>query len=120
MSSAHTCLPPPTKLPAGGAIYRRRHPERTVLYQVFQEHLESYLEQARSEEPMGEAVPGYVEREFRNYLQCGILSYGFARAKCADCGQDFLVAYSLVKVEPYAPRAMPDAWRRRQRTSSIM
>ncbi len=76
MSSAHTCLPSPTNPPAARAIYRRRHPERTVLYQVFQEHLESYLARARAEDPLGEAVPEYVEREFRNYLQCGILSYG--------------------------------------------
>lgn len=94
MSSAHACQsrrPVPT---AGPAIYRRRHPERTVLYQVFQEHLESYLARARWEDPEGEIVPAYVEREFRQYLQCGILSYGFGRAKCGDCGQEFLVAFS--------------------------
>ena len=28
------------------------------------------------------------------YLQCGILAHGFARARCEQCGQDFLVAYS--------------------------
>jgi anaerobic ribonucleoside-triphosphate reductase len=35
-----------------------------------------------------------VEREFRRYLECGILAYGFARARCPDCGHDFLVAFS--------------------------
>ena len=93
MSTAHACLPPRTERPAGPPIYRGRHPERTVLYRVFQEHLESYLAQNRWEDPLGEGVPAYVEREFRNYLQCGILSYGFARALCADCGQDFLIAF---------------------------
>jgi hypothetical protein len=39
-------------------------------------------------------VPAYVEREFRHYLECGILAYGFARARCPDCGHDFLVAFS--------------------------
>jgi hypothetical protein len=39
-------------------------------------------------------VPAYVEREFRRYLECGILAYGFARARCPDCGHDFLVAFS--------------------------
>ncbi len=29
-----------------------------------------------------------------SYLECGILAYGFARAYCADCGRDFLVAFS--------------------------
>jgi len=35
-----------------------------------------------------------TEREFRRYLDCGILAHGFARARCADCGHDFLIAYS--------------------------
>ena len=39
-------------------------------------------------------VPAYVEREFRRYLECSILAYGFARARCPDCGHDFLVAFS--------------------------
>jgi hypothetical protein len=30
-------------------------------------------------------MPAYVEREFRRYLECGILAYGFARARCPDC-----------------------------------
>jgi len=25
-------------------------------------------------------------------LDCGILAHGFARARCADCGHDFLIA----------------------------
>jgi len=91
---APACLPARTDRPAGPPIYRRRRPERTVLYQVFQEHLESYLAQNRWEDPLGEGVPAYVEREFRDDLQCGILSYGFARALCADCGQDFFIAFS--------------------------
>jgi hypothetical protein len=32
--------------------------------------------------------------EFRRYLECGILAYGFARARCPDCGHDFLVTFS--------------------------
>jgi hypothetical protein len=39
-------------------------------------------------------VPAYVEREFRRYLECGILAHGFARARCGQCGHDFLIAYS--------------------------
>jgi hypothetical protein len=34
----------------------------------------------------GEAVPQYVEPEFRRYLECGILAHGFARARCGECG----------------------------------
>jgi len=35
-----------------------------------------------------------VEREFRRYLDCGILARGFARARCGQCGHDFLIAFS--------------------------
>lgn len=76
------------------APYRRRHPETTALYQVVQQHLETYLALAGEEDRAGQPVPAYVEREFRRYLQCGILAYGFARARCPDCGHDFLVAFS--------------------------
>jgi hypothetical protein len=39
-------------------------------------------------------VPQYVEREFRHYLECGILAHGFARARCGEGGHDFLMAFS--------------------------
>ena len=31
-------------------------------------------------------LPEWVERDFRDYLECGILAHGFARARCEDCG----------------------------------
>jgi hypothetical protein len=43
---------------------------------------------------MGDGVPDHVEKELRGYLKCGILAHGFARARCATCGYDFLVAFS--------------------------
>jgi len=39
-------------------------------------------------------VPEQVERDFRRYLDCGILARGFARARCGQCGHDFLIAFS--------------------------
>jgi hypothetical protein len=59
-----------------------------------QEWLATYLELARQEDWDGDAVPAYVEREFRRFLECGILACGFARAYCDACGHDFLVAFS--------------------------
>jgi ribosomal protein S27E len=38
--------------------------------------------------------PAYVEKAFRKYLECGIFAHGFARVRCDDCGDDFLVAFS--------------------------
>lgn len=74
------------------AVCARRRPEQTVLYRLVQQHLETYF--ALACEGDGHAVPGYVERELRRYLECGILACGFASARCPDCGHDFLVAFS--------------------------
>jgi hypothetical protein len=73
-------------------LYQRRRPAETVLYQLVQEHLETFL--AVSDDGAGEGLPGYVERDFRKYLDCGILARGFARARCEDCGEDFLIGFS--------------------------
>ncbi|MEI6255768.1 MAG: transposase zinc-binding domain-containing protein [Planctomycetota bacterium] len=32
--------------------------------------------------------------EFRGYLACGLLCFGFTRAACTGCGQAFVVAFS--------------------------
>ena len=75
------------------ATYRRRQPERTVLYRTVQTHLATWLELTR-ERPLGGSTPAHLEREFRRYLECGILAHGFARAYCDQCQHDFLIAYS--------------------------
>jgi hypothetical protein len=84
----------PVDAPGACAVYRRRRPERTPLYHAVQAHLETYLELAREGHDDGGGVPEYVEGEFRRYLECGILAHGFARARCGDCGHDFLIAFS--------------------------
>ena len=60
-------------------VYRRRRPERTVLYRMVQQHLESWLAARREADPDGVPIPRHVERELRGYLECGILACGFAR-----------------------------------------
>jgi hypothetical protein len=74
------------------AVYHRRQPERTLLYRVVQAHLATWL--ALHDDGQGGQTPVLTEREFRRYLECGILAHGFARARCPDCGHDFIVAYS--------------------------
>ena len=82
------------------AVYQRRRPERSAAYQVVRQNLETWLAQRRAGRLAAGAdwvvdpVPGYVERDLRKFLECGILAHGFARACCEKCGQDFLVAYS--------------------------
>ncbi len=75
-------------------VYRRRRPERTILYQVVQCHLESWLAQHREADPDHDPVPWYVEEEFRRYLDCGVLCRGVALARCKGCGHDYLLAFS--------------------------
>jgi hypothetical protein len=38
--------------------------------------------------------PAYVERELYDYLQCGILAYGFVRLGCDTCKHEMLLAFS--------------------------
>jgi len=71
--------------------YARRRPEQTVLYAVVREQLETFLARARARE---RPVPRFVEREFRAYLESGILAHGFVRVHCDACGCDRLVAFS--------------------------
>jgi hypothetical protein len=75
----------------GSRRYERRRPERTPLYGLVADHLESWL---ASQQAQDEAVAGYVEHEFRAYLRCGILCHGFARARCSECRHAFLIAFS--------------------------
>jgi hypothetical protein len=80
--------------PHGGPAtprYERRRPEKTPLHKVVSENLESWLAWREAAE---RPVPGYVEEEFRGYLECGLLCFGFARALCTGCGQGFVVAFS--------------------------
>ncbi len=73
------------------AVYKRREPEKTLLYRVVQEHLNTFLEHLAE---AGEGLPGYVESALEAYLDCGILQNGFARVRCGDCGHNRLVAFS--------------------------
>ena len=93
MSAVAVYRPASTSL-VSPRVYQPGRPERIVAYQAVQGHLVTWLHLVRSSEPDGVAVPAHVEREFRQYLTCGILDHGFARACCADCGPDFLVALS--------------------------
>ena len=91
---AATCTQYAPKSAPGTAVYRRRQPERSTVYQVMQDHLETWLAGCRQADEEGLPVAAYIEQDFRKYLECGILAHGFARARCAGCGYDFLIAFS--------------------------
>jgi hypothetical protein len=71
--------------------YRRREPEKTVLYQVIQESYETFVSQ---NEAADRPLPVFVRREFEKFLACGQLCEGFSRVHCKNCGYDRLVAFS--------------------------
>jgi len=71
--------------------YKHREPEQDLLHQVLSEHLETFLDRTHTAEF---SLPGHVEQELREYLECGILAYGFVRVRCNDCGKSMAVGYS--------------------------
>ena len=79
---------------AARAKYRRREPEKTLLYQVVEKHLDAFLAEAKERSPDGDELPGFVEQESRNYLNCGVLSRGFCRVVCSSCGNEKVVGFS--------------------------
>jgi hypothetical protein len=64
-----------------------------VLYHVIAEHLETFLA-SLNDEPESSGLPAYVQREFYDYLRCGILAHGFLRLGCDTCKHELLVPFS--------------------------
>jgi hypothetical protein len=74
-------------------VYRPRDAEHTVLHQVLAEHLEAFLG-AVAEAGDGAGLPQFVEREFREFLRCGVYEAGVARFQCEGCAREHLVPFS--------------------------
>jgi ribosomal protein S27E len=76
----------------GGAFHYARHrPERTLLYQLVEEYYPAFVSHLAAE---GRELPGYIQREFKEYLKCGRLEHGFLRVRCDSCHAEHLVAFS--------------------------
>ncbi|MDB9952419.1 transposase [Porticoccaceae bacterium] len=97
--SANTRPPIASVAGATPQVYQSRRPERTVPYQLIQQHAKGWLAQAQAK---GDSIPWYIEKGFSRFMDCGILAKGFARVRCDDCGDDFLVAFSC-KVRGICP-----------------
>jgi hypothetical protein len=52
---------------------QRHRPEQTLLYQLVEEYYPAFVAQLAAQ---GTQLPGYVEREFEDYLKCGRLEHG--------------------------------------------
>jgi hypothetical protein len=80
-------------LAACPSAYVPRDPSQTVLYRVVADHLETFLVSLDAD-PNTRGLPAYVEREFYDYVQCGVLAHGFLRLGCDTCQHEILLAFS--------------------------
>ena len=64
-----------------------------MLHQVIREHLDPFLRTA-AEASEGRGLPQFVEREFRDFLMCGLFEQGVARFRCEGCAHEHLVPFS--------------------------
>jgi len=53
-------------------VYEPRSPAGTVLHRVVRTHLERFLAETAAASD-GAGVPRFIEREFRDFLGCGVL-----------------------------------------------
>ena len=82
----------PSLAPAPSS-YIPRDPSQTILYHVVADHLETFLASLDADSD-AKGLPAYVQREFYDYLQCGILAHGFLRLGCDTCHHELLVPFS--------------------------
>jgi ribosomal protein S27E len=71
--------------------YRRHRPEQTLLYRIVDECYPAFAALMAEQD---RELPGYVQREFEDYLKCGRLENGFLRVRCESCHVKHLVAFS--------------------------
>jgi len=62
-----------------------------VLYGAVAGELETFVARLAARD---RNIPHFVERELREYLDCGILTHGFMRVRCPHCRKDEVVAFS--------------------------
>jgi ribosomal protein S27E len=75
----------------GPVRYQRHRPEQTPLYHIIEQHYPTFTAYLAAQ---GRELPGYVQREFDEYLKCGRLEHGFLRVRCESCHAEHLVAFS--------------------------
>ena len=77
------------------ARYRARNPRATPLYRLFETHFDEVKGQweERFERRCG-FWRGFVDEQVRRYLDCGLFENGFARIRCPDCAEEYLLAFS--------------------------
>ena len=72
--------------------YSRRRPEGSALHQVVRDNLRTLY--AAIEQGFAAALPGFVRDELEGYVDCGVLSRGFAVLACPECSERIVVGFS--------------------------
>ena len=90
--------------PAGS--YQRHRPEQTLIYQIVEQHYPAFTAHLAER---GKELPGYVQREFEDYLKYGRLEHGFLRVRCDSYHVEHLVAFSCTNSRRFrrTPRLLP-------------
>lgn len=79
------------KLPVG---HSHRHPSEAPRRRADVGGQQSRRFVAHTEAGTGAELPRFIKDGFDAFLECGILSHGFLRRRCAECGHDKLMALS--------------------------
>ncbi|MFT7547206.1 MAG: hypothetical protein ACI9VI_001038 [Candidatus Azotimanducaceae bacterium] len=77
--------------PTGQFRYERHCAETTLLYQLVERHWPDFKAMLSAQ---GKQRPGYVVRDFDDYLKCGRLEHSFLQVRCDTCHHEKLVAFS--------------------------
>jgi ribosomal protein S27E len=94
MSAVARARRPPSPAFLDPPGYARHRPERTLLYQLVEQHSPAFRElRAAAARPL----PDFVQQQFEAYLKCGRLEEGFLRVRCEQCHAEKLVAFSCKK-----------------------
>jgi hypothetical protein len=74
---------------------RVRSPRATPLYRLFDAHYDEVRGQwdERFKRRFG-FWRGFVDEQVLRYLDCGLFENGFARIRCPECAEEFLLAFS--------------------------
>jgi|GEM_PF-5243376 len=97
-------------------VYKRRKPETTVIYQMLQEHLETFLARVDGNS-QGARWPGFVKLELDAFMDCGVLANEIESLRCPVCCKTILStllqdqAVFLLRTEAHASLCREGHWR---------
>jgi len=80
---------------AARGVYRARRAKESPLWRIFDRHFDAFVgayeeRYAPRLGPLREVIPHAV----REFLKCGILEWGFARIRCPECREEWLLGFS--------------------------